>query len=92
MLFSRQKEIGTSPGWINYFSVPSSDKNQTSLKSRAIVRYVGKDDGDGGWWCSRDSGQRCAHTAACYLLLTLGDGTGHGKIRNAGESHDLPEI
>ena len=92
ILFSHHKEIGTSPGWINFFSVPSSDKNQASLKSHAIIWYVGRDDRDGGWWCSRDSGQHCAHTAACYLLLMLGDGTGHGKIWNASESHDLPKI
>ncbi|EDR02829.1 uncharacterized protein LACBIDRAFT_307932 [Laccaria bicolor S238N-H82] len=74
ILFSRER--GSQEGiWINHFSIPSTDINQTSLKARAVVQFDGDDEGTGSWACSKDSGQRCPHIAAAskFMMPDLGE-------------------
>jgi hypothetical protein len=56
-LFLRQAYDG--PVYLNLFSVVYRD--QTSVKSRAIVSYTGDDTGSGKWVCQKDRGAICGH-------------------------------
>lgn len=56
-LVSRQQEIQDG-FYSNLFSVPNS--HNPSIRNRAVVQYVGTDDGKGSWTCSKHRESICS--------------------------------
>jgi hypothetical protein len=83
ILFSRQATDDAT--FLNHFSIAFGA--QTSVKSRAIVSYLGNDTGSGSWACQKDRGGTtiCGHiTKARHGLqkLVQGDPTARDETAN----------
>ncbi|KAL0573345.1 hypothetical protein V5O48_008609 [Marasmius crinis-equi] len=68
------REIDTDDGkkgvvWFNRFSVAATGREgRVGVLERAIVTYLGEDNGSGSWSCSKCSG-KCAHTKSAQVFF-----------------------
>ena len=64
VLFSRVEGVGDL--MVNSFVVIDSSSRMKGIKGRLIVTHTGKDDGSGGWSCSKDrKALNCSHINSC---------------------------